>query len=255
MIPKIIHFCWLSGDPYPESIERCLDSWHRHLPDYDIWLWDTKRFDINRVLWVKEAFDAGKYAFSADYIRLYALYNYGGIYLDSDVIVYKSFDDLLDLPYFLGEDYVHCFEPAIIGAEKGTRWLLDVLDRYEGRHFLKEDGSFDMTGLPVVFHNMLTPAYSFKAIDKKDDFIESDEVINIFPFDWFNSRDYVGARQYARSYCSHEYVGSWMKGQSAWKKRIKRFVPRWVLNMMYSIMYKLGGKKNLHLIQIPYISD
>jgi len=154
VIPKIIHICWLSGDEYPESIKRCLDSWHRFLPDYEIWLWDTNRFDIERVPWVKLAFEAKKYAFAADYIRLYALYHYGGIYLDSDVVVYKSFNDLLELPYFIGEDYVHCFEPAIIGAEKGTPWLLDVLKRYEGLSFIREDGLYNMRGLPYVFHDI-----------------------------------------------------------------------------------------------------
>ena len=83
MIPKIIHLCWLSGDEYPPMIKKCIESWKRYLPDYEIMLWDTKRFDVNSVLWTKQAFECKKYAFAADYIRLYALYHYGGIYLDS----------------------------------------------------------------------------------------------------------------------------------------------------------------------------
>ena len=82
MIPKRIHLCWLSGDPYPQKIQKCIDSWKVHLPDYEIMLWDLKRFDIAQVPWVEQAFRVKKYAFAADYIRLYALYNYGGIYLD-----------------------------------------------------------------------------------------------------------------------------------------------------------------------------
>ncbi|MCS2958344.1 hypothetical protein NXX53_17410 [Bacteroides salyersiae] len=89
MIPKRIHLCWLSGDPYPQKIQKCIDSWKVHLPDYEIMLWDLKRFDIAQVPWVEQAFRVKKYAFAADYIRLYALYNYGGIYLDSDVEVLK----------------------------------------------------------------------------------------------------------------------------------------------------------------------
>jgi Mannosyltransferase OCH1 and related enzymes len=137
MIPKIIHYCWLSGDPYPPIIRECLETWKECLGDYEIWLWDRERFDIASTAWTKEAFECKKYAFAADYIRLYALYNYGGIYLDSDVTVYKSFDDLLDRPYFIGEDYLHCFEPAIIGAEKGCEWIKTVLDYYENRHFFR----------------------------------------------------------------------------------------------------------------------
>ena len=102
MIPKILHLCWLSGDAYPAKIAKCIDSWKRVLPDYDIILWDTKRFPLSQSQWVREAFEKKKYAFAADYIRFYALYTMGGIYLDSDVEVLKSFDDLLDLPYFMG---------------------------------------------------------------------------------------------------------------------------------------------------------
>ena len=95
MIPKIIHYCWLSGDAFPENIRTCFASWKQFLPDYEFRLWDTARFDVHSLPWTKEAFEAKKYAFAADYIRLYALYQFGGIYLDSDVLLYKSFDDLL----------------------------------------------------------------------------------------------------------------------------------------------------------------
>ena len=102
MIPKVIHYCWLSGDPIPEKLQRCMDSWKKFLPDYEFVLWDLERFDIKTSQWVKEAFEARKYAFAADYIRLYAVYNYGGIYMDMDVEVVRPFDDLLASPYILG---------------------------------------------------------------------------------------------------------------------------------------------------------
>ena len=95
MIPKVIHYCWLSGDPYPSLIKECLETWKKYLGDYEIWLWDRERFDIESTVWTKEAFECKKYAFAADYIRLYALCNYGEIYLDYDVTVYKSLDDIL----------------------------------------------------------------------------------------------------------------------------------------------------------------
>lgn len=101
MIPKKIHYCWLSNDPYPEKIEKCINSWKEKLPDYEIIKWDLNRFPLEKSLWVKQAYEARKYAFAADYIRLYALATEGGIYLDSDVEVLKSFDDLLDFPYFV----------------------------------------------------------------------------------------------------------------------------------------------------------
>lgn len=155
MIPKQIHLCWLSGDPYPQKIQRCIDSWKEFLPDYEIILWDTNRFDIESVPWVKQAFEAKKYAFAADYIRFYALYNYGGIYLDSDVEVLKSFDPLLDLPYFAGAETAGTIEAAVLGAEKGCDWIKQCLDYYEGRNFVKADGSYDIRMLPDIMDQQI----------------------------------------------------------------------------------------------------
>lgn len=101
MIPKIIHFCWLSNDPFPENIQKCIDSWKQYMPEYKVKRWSTENFDINSVPLVKEAYEAKKYAFAADYIRCYALYHEGGIYLDSDVLVQKDLTEL-----FHGHRYV-----------------------------------------------------------------------------------------------------------------------------------------------------
>ena len=94
MIPKIIHYCWLSNDPFPAEIAGWIATWQQHLPDYELMLWNLERFPLGKSVWVKEAFEARKYAFAADYIRLHALYEYGGIYLDSDVEVRKPFKHL-----------------------------------------------------------------------------------------------------------------------------------------------------------------
>ena len=102
MIPKVIHYCWLSNDPFPEKIKLCMQSWKEIMPDYEWKLWNTENFDIeNSIPYVKDAFACKKWAFVADYIRLYALYTEGGIYLDSDVKVLKRFDDFLHHGFFL----------------------------------------------------------------------------------------------------------------------------------------------------------
>ncbi len=155
MIPKIIHLCWLSGDPYPTKIAKCLESWKTFLPDYEVILWDTKRFDLSSSLWVKQAFESRKYAFAADYIRFYALYHVGGIYLDSDVEVIKPFDDLLDLPYFIGSEKAGTPEAAIMGAEKGCDWIKQCLDYYDNRSFVKSDGSLDIRKLPEIMDEQI----------------------------------------------------------------------------------------------------
>ena len=247
MIPKIIHLCWLSGDAYPDNIQACIDSWHRVLPDYEIMLWDTKRFDIHSTPWTSEAFALRKYAFAADYIRLYALYNYGGIYLDSDVMVYKSFDDLLHLPYFIGQDFVGAFEPAIIGCEKGTQFIKDVLDAYTDRHFVKADGTLDIHNLPVMFFERLWPKYTFRRIHDKADFIYREGEITLFDHRFFNARNNIMPHRYRKSYCSHLFAASWGgKNQDTLFTKILKSLPMWFANALFGINYHVLRRKQVH---------
>ena len=146
MIPKTIHYCWFSGDPYPNLVKRCMRSWERVMPDYELRMWNSKSFDFNSVPFVREAMEAKKYAFAADYIRLYALYTEGGIYLDSDVEVFKPFDPFLSNSMFTGtEPYIidntifYDLECAIMGSEKGHPFLKEALDYYKKIHFSPED--------------------------------------------------------------------------------------------------------------------
>ena len=202
MIPKIIHLCWLSGDKYPAKIAKCIASWKKHLPDYEIMLWDTKRFDLNTSNWVKQAFEAKKYAFAADYIRFYALYHYGGIYLDSDVEVLKSFNPLLDLPYF-------------VGAEKGLPWIRKCLDYYNDRNFIKDDGSYDIRKLPEIMVEQITqvqPVHNLSLEEseniRKFDFAKEVLVMHdkYFSPKVFDSRE-VEITPY--TYAIHHYQNSW----------------------------------------------
>ena len=246
MIPKIIHYCWLSGDEYPEVIKECLSSWKKYLPDYEIWLWDTKRFNVESTLWTKQAFETKKYAFAADYIRLYALYNYGGIYLDSDISVFKSFDDLLHLPYFIGQEYIGAMEPAIIGAEKGLPWIGDVLKRYENRPFIKQDGSLDTYPLPDVFFDELYHKYSFRRADSQSKYEWDDNTIWVFNSHYFNSRNCIGPHRWPESYCSHIYAGSWMPKGKGLKAYIIKHVPKCLLKAYFDIAHNLIYKDKIH---------
>lgn len=252
MIPKIIHLCWLSGDEYPETIRKCIETWHKHLPDYEIWLWDKKRFDVNSTLWTKQAFENKKYAFAADYIRLYALYNYGGIYLDSDVWVYKSFDELLELPYFVGQCYNRCFEAAVIGTEKGMPWIKHLLNYYTERAFVKDDGSFDMKTLPVIFHEQLVGSYKFIRLNRIVHYQYDDKVINVFTQDFFNSRNSIGVRKTKKSYCAHCYAATWRTKDNSLKTKIVRCIPKWLLNCYFTITHNTIKKSKSRRYQIPF---
>ena len=215
MIPKIIHLCWLSGDKYPAKIAKCIASWKKNLPDYEIMLWDTKRFDLNSSNWVKQAFEAKKYAFAADYIRFYALYNYGGVYLDSDVEVLKSFNPLLDLPYFVGAEKAGTPEAAIMGAEKGLPWIKKCLDYYSGRNFIKEDGSYDIRKLPDIMVEQITKLQPIRNLSLEEserirelDFSKEGLVMHdkYFSPKVFDSRE-VEITPY--TYAIHHYQNSW----------------------------------------------
>ena len=192
MIPKIIHLCWLSGDPYPEKIAKCISTWKKHLPDYEIMIWDTDRFDVNSLHWTKEAFEAERYAFVADYIRFYAVYNYGGIYLDSDVEVLKSFDDMLNLPYFVGEESMEAnLEVAIFGAEKGTQWVKDAMDYYCDKHFIREDGSYEMTVCPVLIDRFLSKKYVRTMITSPAEITGDTSCLFVLPLEWLCGRKWI----------------------------------------------------------------
>lgn len=192
MIPKIIHFCWLSNEPYPKLIEKCISSWEKTLSDYQIKKWDTTNFDVNSVPFVKEAFEHRKWAFAADYIRLYALYTEGGVYLDSDVFVRKSFNDFLENSFFTSieyndKDYVESLssklinkngdlnidsiiipglglQAAVIGSVKEHPYIKDCLDYYTGKHFVLANGSYNnqIIAPDILAHNAIKYGFKYK---------------------------------------------------------------------------------------------
>lgn len=214
MIPKIIHYCWLSKDPYPENIQKCIDSWKKFLPDYEIWLWNFDRFPRGKSKWVDQAFERRKYAFAADYIRLYALYNYGGIYLDSDVEVLKSFDDLLRLPYFIGvENTPSGVEAATIGCAPGFSLMKIMLERYEGRTFVKRNGDLDILPLPFVFRQCIECQFHYNPIISIEEFDFNEDCINVFPVDWFSPKtwDTKELKVTSNTYSIHHFAGSWLE--------------------------------------------
>lgn len=187
MIPKIIHFCWLSDEPYPEKIQHCIDSWKKVLPDYEIIKWDFNRFSKNDSIWVSEAFEAKKYAFAADYLRFYALYNYGGIYLDSDVEVLQKFDRFLSYPYMLGrENSSGEIEAAVMGAEKHFKPYKRMLDYYKDRHFINHDGSLNCIPLPELMRHILEKEYQYHDISNEHEFINNDKEICLYPYSYFS---------------------------------------------------------------------
>lgn len=228
MIPKIIHFCWLSGDPYPSLIANCLESWKRVLPDYEIMLWDTHRIDVNSNLWLKQSYENKKYAFAADYIRFYALYHWGGIYLDADVEILKSFNPLLDAKDLIGEEAGGDIEAAVIGAEKGRDWVKKCLAYYENRAFVKTDGSYDMRPVPLLVNSVI-----------------KDESIDVKPYYYFSPKDYnIGKINLSEdTYCVHHFDGKWIKRGGIYTLKIG------IHRILYYSFGRIGHNKLVRLIR------
>ena len=214
MIPKIIHYCWLSKDPVPSELKKCMDSWREKLPEYEIKIWNFDCFDVNSSIWVKEAFEQKKYAFAADFIRLFALYKYGGIYLDMDVEVIKSFDNFLHQREILCVESSGYPEVATFGCEKGCDWLRPCLNYYDGRKFVKKDGSLDTIPLPKIIKNTLEKnGYCFKAIDSPRQYDDSQaKIICTLPCDYFSPKSYVtGKLNITKNTVSiHHFAGTWI---------------------------------------------
>lgn len=174
MIPKKIHYCWFSGDEKPDLVKRCIDSWHRFLPDYEIKCWDASSFDFNSVDYVREAMEIKAYAHASDYVRLYALYSEGGIYLDSDVEVFRCLDDMLSDRFFSGIESFPIYyskhkmmgicyqvQAAIMGSEKNHIYVKKCLDYYNNIHFKQANGQYDYTEIPGRITTLIEP-FGFK---------------------------------------------------------------------------------------------
>lgn len=172
MIPKIIHYCWLSNDPFPEVIRQCINSWRKYLPDYQIKLWNMNSLDYNAIPFTRDALAHKKWAFVSDYVRLYALYHEGGIYLDSDVRAFGKLDALLKNDFFSGlemRDKEHTqiyLEAAIMGSVPGHPFIKTCLDLYDKRSFIQDDGTLDLTPIPTILSEVLEKHYNWKREDK-----------------------------------------------------------------------------------------
>lgn len=207
MIPRIIHYCWFGRGPMPELALRCIESWHKYMPDYEYKLWNEDIFDVNSVPYVSEAYKSGKYAFVTDYVRLFALYTEGGIYMDTDVEVLKPYDDLLSLPGFTGYEGSKNLPPVTgtIASEVGSAWVKEQIDSYQDAHFILQDGSLDIT----------TNTTRITRIMQKGGFVPDGNKqvykdMHIFPVEYFCPRQTTGEIFITENtYCDHHFMGSW----------------------------------------------
>ena len=237
MIPKKIHYCWFGRGKMPEMALECIDSWHRHMHDWEYVLWNEDNFNVDSTPYTKEAYLAGKYAFVSDYVRLYALANEGGIYLDVDFLVYQPFDKLLHNHAFAGfEGSKH--KPVMMGvcaSEAHGQWITEMLDAYNNRFFLKPDGLPDLT-TNVQFITSIMASNGFRQDGAEQDYRD----LHIYPTEYFSPRLTTG--EYIRTgntYCEHRRLGSWHN--DGWKGRIERIIGPHTMTLFIKLKRKIIG--------------
>lgn len=218
-IPKIIHYCWFGGNPLPEMAQKCIASWKKYLPDYKIIEWNESNFDINYNDYVKEAYEAKKYAFVSDVARLYALVNYGGIYMDTDVEVIRSLDNLLNNLSFSGFESNFQISTGLMACRKGNSMFLEFLEDYKGRHFIREDGSFDFTTNVTRITNICLK-YGLKQNNTY-------QVVNgftLYPKDYLCPKDHETKiiNITKNTYTIHHFDGSWKREEDIYAEELKK---------------------------------
>ena len=223
MIPKKIHYCWFGGKPKPQSVLNYIESWRRFCPKYEIIEWNEDNFNISDNIYCKEAYDSKKWAFVSDVARLSALYQEGGIYLDTDVEVKKSLDDLLDNKGFFGFEVPIYVGTNIIGACKGNEFIKSLLNDYDERRFIKIDGDLDTT-TNVKVTTKLAKEMGL-ALNGQQQTING---VTFYPQEYFCPYDYTTGRMTKSklTYSIHWYNQTWISPKNRMRLKITKVFRR-----------------------------
>lgn len=209
MIPKVIHYCWFGNGKIPEKDQRCIESWKKYCPDYEIKFWNETNYDVTKNQYMKEAYDAKKWGFVSDYARLDIIYRYGGVYLDTDVEMIKNFDELLSNKAFMGFEKSRCVASGLgFGAEKGSKVIRYLMEWYEKHTFLDKNGNPDLVTCPVVNTEELEKI----GLKRNGLYQVVAEELTIYPVDYFCPMDYENREVNIteRTFSIHHYASSWM---------------------------------------------
>ncbi len=262
MIPKIIHYCWFGGNPLPSELCEYIEGWEKIYPDFKIIQWNEQNFDVNSVLFTKEAYSVKKYAFVADYVRMWAMYQYGGLYMDTDIKLLKRFDSLFEKYRFFSAMEYHqdnvrilkvkdhltddgyklnpndviseiCIESSIFAAEAHHPFIYDCLHYYDNRHFILPDGSFYDTIIVPVIMGIEADKYGFRYVDE---FQNLKEGMYLMPDEYFTHP----SKQTKNTLALHMVKNSW-KNKSI-SQRIYAYIANIsFLKKTYDIIGKIPG--------------
>lgn len=245
-IPKIVHYCWFGNGEKPQEVQDCIASWKAKLPGYEFMEWNESNFDVaESIPYVKQAYEARKFAFVSDYARIQALYRFGGIYFDTDVEVLKPFEEYLEeKAMLLGFESERSLLTAFIAVEKGHPYIKAFLDSYESRSFLNADGSFDMTVINKGFSDLMEK----KGVDlSRNEYQKlADDRIEVYPIEYFCGFDMNNWHEAVTetTYTVHHMAGSWVAGGGTVKRKIIKGLQRLIGYKNYDKLRGMlkGGK-------------
>jgi hypothetical protein len=235
MIPKIIHYCWFGGNPLPGLAQKCIASWRKYFPGYEIKEWNESNYDVHKIPYIDEAYTVKKYAFVSDYARFDILYQYGGIYFDTDVEVIKPFDDILSGGGFMGIESIGKVALGI-GCNAGLGIVYQILEFYARVHFIHTDGSY----------NLHTVVEYVSAILKENGLKEENTIqyldgLTIYPKEYF-CPDLLFlklTKPSKNTHSIHHYAGSWLTGEKKIKSIVYKAITKFPISAyLYAKFYR-----------------
>ncbi len=238
MIPKVIHYCWFGKNPLPKLAKRCIESWKKYCPDYEIIEWNEDNFNINCCDYVKEAYEAKKWAFVTDYVRLYVLVKQGGIYMDTDVELIKPIDSFLSYEGFSGFESSGLIPTGIMAAIQNQPLFQELLQEYTGKHFRTQDGQLDLT---TNVKRITDTCLKYGLIlDNKQQIIQG---VTFFPMDYFCPKNAVTRELNLtqNSVAIHHFDGSWMDSDRKIVKVVTDLFGYKVTKVLIKIKHILKG--------------
>lgn len=227
MIPKVIHYCWFGRGQMPKLALKCIESWKKYCPDYEIKEWNEDNFDVNAIPYTREAYEARKFAFVSDYARFWILYRYGGLYFDTDVEVIRPFDDIVARGPFMGCEQnaspgatLPSVAPGLgLGVNPGLGLYREILDLYAGLHFRNADGTLNLKTVVQYTTELLCQ----HGLQNKPE-IQEVAGVWVYPKEYFNPTDMSNFKVCIskNTYSIHHYAGSWLPQSKRIKSKILR---------------------------------
>jgi hypothetical protein len=247
MIPKTIHYCWFGGNPLPDEAVRCIESWKRFLPDYQIKRWDESNFDVHIVPYADEAYRARKYAFVSDYARFWILYREGGVYFDTDVEVIRPMDDILAHGPFMGcqnaagSGRLEVAPGLALGVEAGHPFYKELLDLYATLHFTRPDGSPNLKTV-VAYTSALLRNHGMQDTPE----LQTVAGIDIYPYDYFNPKSFLTGKitLTPRTVSIHHFAATWHGPREKAYHLAYRLLGKTVMDKVGMAIWKWNTWKN-----------